>query len=129
MLSTHDTMATLAVKDLQTARGFYEGTLGLSPKSENEEGIVYGTGSGAFFVYRSQFAGTNKATAMTFQVGADDFDGEISALRDKGISFQTFDAPGIEWNDGVATMNEGPELRSVWFEDPDGNILNVETGM
>ena len=129
MLGDHDTMPTLAVKDLDTARGFYEGTLGFSPKMENEEGIAYGSGGGMFFVYRSQFAGTNKATAMSIQVPGDAFDGEVAALRDKGITFSTFDAPGLEWADGVASMGDDGQYKSAWFSDPDGNILNVETGM
>ena len=129
MLGDHDSMTTLAVKDLDTARGFYEGTLGFSPKMENEEGIVYAAGRGAFFVYRSTFAGTNQATAMSFQVAGDAFDAEVAALRDKGITFSTFDAPGITWSDGVATMGDDGAYRSAWFNDPDGNILNVETGL
>jgi hypothetical protein len=77
-------------------------------------------------VYRSAYAGTNKATAASFQVPADAFDAEVASLRDKGVSFQTFELEGITWDDGVATM---AGARSVWFEDPDGNILNVETGL
>lgn len=130
MLGDHHAMPTLAVKDLETAREYYEGTLGFSPKMENEEGIVYGAGSGTFFVYRSSFAGTNQATAMSIQVPGDAFDAEVAALREKGITFSTFDAPGLEWDDGVATMSgEGGPYKSAWFTDPDGNILNVETGM
>ena len=58
----------LAVKDLQVARDFYEGVLGLSPRGDAPEGVLYGAGSGAFLVYPSSFAGTNRATAMSFQV-------------------------------------------------------------
>jgi hypothetical protein len=54
------------------------------------------------------------------------FDDEVRALRDKGISFITFDVEGIAWDDGVASMGE--TMRSVWFADPDGNILNVSAG-
>ena len=129
MLGDHPAMTTLAVRDLDTARRFYEGTLGFSPKTENDEGIVYGAGGGMFFVYRSGAAGTNKATAMSFQVPGDAFDTEVAALREKGITFSTFDAPGLTWTDGVATMGDDGRLRSAWFEDPDGNVLNVETGM
>ena len=78
-----------------------------------------------FLVYPSAYAGTNKATAMSFQVPADKFDDEVAALRERDITFQTFDAEGITWDDGVASA--GDVFRSVWFEDPDGNILNVET--
>ena len=129
MLADHSPVTALAVSDLERARAFYEGTLGFSPQQENEEGVIYGSGSGRFFVYRSSFAGTNKATAMSFQVPGDAFDAEISQLRDQGVRFQTFDAPGLEWTDGVATAGDGGEYKSAWFEDPDGNILNVEAGM
>ena len=30
----------------------------------------------------------------------------------------------MEWQDGVATAGS---MRAVWFADPDGNILNLET--
>ena len=125
MLGDHDTIPTLAVKDLQVARDFYEGTLGFAPRDDGSEGVLYSAGSGAFLVYPSSFAGTNRATAMSFQVSGTAFDAEVTALRDAGVGFQTFDAPGIEWEDGVATF--GGDMRGVWFEDPDGNILNVET--
>lgn len=127
MLGDHDTIATLAVKDLQAARDFYEGVLGLAPRGDAPEGVLYAAGSSAFLVYPSSFAGTNRATAMSFQVAASAFDAEVAALRDKGVAFQTFEAPGITWDDGVASF--GGQFRGVWFEDPDGNILNVETGV
>jgi catechol 2,3-dioxygenase-like lactoylglutathione lyase family enzyme len=126
MLGDHEPIATLAVKDLDKAREFYEGVLGLAPRREVAEGVLYAAGSGAFLVYPSSFAGTNQATAMSFQVPADQFDAEAAALREKGIVFQTFEAEGLAWVDGVASYGE---FRSAWFADPDGNILNVETGV
>ncbi len=124
MLSSYPAVPTLAVSDLARAREFYEGVLGLSPTSELPEGMMYGVASGAVFVYRSGYAGTNKATAVSFQVPDAAFDEELSALRSKGVTFQTFEAEGITWDGDVANM-EG--ARSVWFADPDGNILNLET--
>ena len=124
MISDLEPLATLPVKDMGPARQFYEGVLGLSSKMEGPDGsVVYGAGSGAVMVYPSTFAGKNKATAVSFQVPMDGFDAEVSALRGKGVSFQTFDAEGLTWDDGVASF--GDDYRSVWFEDPDGNILNV----
>ena len=81
MLGDHDTIATIAVKDLQVARDFYEGVLGFAPRGDSPEGVLYGAGSGAFLVYPSSFAGTNRATAMSFQVPGDRFDAEVAALR------------------------------------------------
>lgn len=128
MLGDHTPIPTLGVKDLARAREFYEGTLGFSPESDMDEGVTYRSGSGRFFVYISAFAGTNKATAMTFEMPAEDFDAEVAALRKADVSFQTFEAEGMEWDDGVASMRDG-SMRTVWFEDPDGNILNIGTGL
>jgi catechol 2,3-dioxygenase-like lactoylglutathione lyase family enzyme len=125
MLGDHNPIPTLAVKDVQTARDFYEGVLGLAPVGEPPEGVVYRAGTGMFLVYPSAYAGTNKATAMSFQVPTDRFDDEVAALREKDVTFQTFEAEGLTWDDGIASM--GDVFRSVWFADPDGNILNVET--
>lgn len=124
MLSGYVATPTLAVKDLQRARDFYEGVLGLSSPGDVPDGIRYSTGSGSILVYPSAYAGTNKATAVGFQVPERDFDSVISALRDKGVVFQTFEMDGITWNDGVASFEFG---RAAWFEDPDGNIIAIDS--
>ncbi len=124
MLSDYPPVAAIAVADLARARTFYEGTLGFTPDEDVPDGVLYASGGGSFLVYPSAYAGTNKATAMSFAVPGDAFDREVAALRDAGIEFQTFELEGMEWVDGVATA--GP-MRAVWFADPDGNILNLET--
>jgi catechol 2,3-dioxygenase-like lactoylglutathione lyase family enzyme len=126
MLSQITPVPTLAAADLSRARRFYEDTLGLTPQSEAMGGVFYSCGDGRIFVYESAYAGTNKATAVSFEVSMADFDGEVQALRAAGLRFMTFDLDGIAWDDGVASM--GDRMRSVWFADPDGNILNVSAG-
>jgi catechol 2,3-dioxygenase-like lactoylglutathione lyase family enzyme len=128
MLNGLDPVPTLAVTDLSAARAWYEGTLGWEadplPEGPDEMGVLYKVGNGRVMVYPSEFAGTNKATAVSFEVPADDFDGVIAELRAAGITFDTFEMPGGEWQDGVLA---GYGMRSVWFHDPDGNIINVAT--
>ena len=76
MLGKQDAIATVAVKNLAAAKKFYEGTLGLKPiDAEGDEVVVYESGSSRLNVYRSQYAGTNKATAVTWAV--DDVEGEV----------------------------------------------------
>ena len=41
------------------------------------------------------------------------------------MTFQTFEAEGLTWDDGVASF--GDQYRAVWFADPDGNILNIDS--
>jgi catechol 2,3-dioxygenase-like lactoylglutathione lyase family enzyme len=126
MLSQNTPVATLATADMPRARRFYEDTLGLTPGREETDGVFYDCGAGAIFVYRSAFAGTNKATAVTFGVPPETFDAEIEQLRGKGVTFMTFDLEGVAWKDGIASIGES--LRAAWFADPDGNIINVSTG-
>ena len=117
--------ATLATADMAKARAFYEEMLGLTVQNDSPFGVTYVSGDGRLFLYESAFAGTNKATAVGFEASVESFDDEIEALRQKGITFITFDMEGMEWDNGVAIS--GP-VKSVWFSDPDGNILNVSTG-
>ena len=125
MLSNTEAIATVAVKNLKEAAAFYENILGLKPKSrEGDEVISYGTGSTVLNVYRSQFAGTNKATAVTWVVG-DRVDAIVDTLRSKGVAFEHYDLPGLK-REGDIHVGEG--MRVAWFKDPDGNILNLVSG-
>ena len=122
MLADSNATANLAVKDLARARAFYEGTLGLKQTSEIAgELIVYKSGDTAINVYRSQFAGTNKATAMSWAVG-DEIETIVKALKSKGVAFEHYDMPGLSL-EGDIHVDQGVKL--AWFKDPDGNILNL----
>jgi len=127
MLSQHTPVATLPTRDLAKARAFYEDRLGFTPERESVAGVSYKSGDAMVFVYQSEYAGTNKATAVSFDVPLPAFDDEVQALREKGVSFMTFEAEGLEWNEGVASMM-GEDMKSVWFTDPDGNVINVSAG-
>ncbi len=123
MLSQYTPAATLPTADMSKARNFYEGTLGLTALRDETGGVLFACGDAGLFVYESQYAGTNKATAASFEVPISLFQGEVDALRAQGIEFVTFDAPDLDWDNGVASM--GSSMRAVWFSDPDGNIINV----
>jgi len=122
MLSDREAIATVAVKNLETAKKFYEGTLGLTKVMENEEVLAFKTGASKLFVYRSQHAGTNKATAVTFLV--DEVDDLVRTLKSRGVTFEHYDLPKMTRQGDVHVA--GP-MRSAWFKDPDGNIFSVVT--
>jgi len=126
MLSSYTPVATLPSSDLSKARTFYHDTLGLTVDRDVMGAVTYTCGGGHLFVYESAYAGTNKATSVTFDIPVAEFDTEVDGLRAKGIEFLTFDMDGVEWNEGVASMGE--EIKAVWFTDPDGNILNLSAG-
>ncbi|MER8971175.1 MULTISPECIES: VOC family protein [unclassified Mesorhizobium] len=122
MLANSNATANLAVKDLAKARAFYEGVLGLKEvHNEGGELIVYKSGDTSINVYRSNFAGTNKATAVTWTVG-DELGKIVEALKSKGVTFEHYDMPGLTLEGDV---HVGQGMKVAWFKDPDGNILNL----
>ena len=124
MLSNRDAVANLAVKNVQAARKFYVGTLGLKQvDAEGSELIVFESGNTKLNVYESKEAGTNKATAVTWAV--DDVESEVNALKAKGVKFEHYDLPGLKRQGDV---HIGGDMKVAWFKDPDGNILNIVSG-
>ena len=125
MLGRKNVIATVAVRDLAVAEQFYGGKLGLRRvKAEGEEAAEYEAGSSRLLVYRSQYAGTNRATAITWMVGAD-LDEIVRALKAKGLSFEHYDMPGAMVEGDVYVFGE---LRNAWLEDPDGNVISLVNG-
>lgn len=122
MLGTRPAVTNLAVKDVAAARRFYESTLGLRQLDrEGDDVVVYASGETRIFVYRSDFAGTNKATALTWEVPGQ-LDTVVKRLRERGVRFEHYDMPGLTREGDI---HVGAGMRVAWFKDPDGNILNL----
>lgn len=125
MLGNKDATANLAVRDIETARKFYENTLGLTKVgAEGAELIVFKSGSTTINVYRSEYAGTNKATAVTWNVGSD-IQRVVQELKSKGVTFEHYDMPGMTHEGDIHVAGK---MKVAWFKDPDGNILNLASG-
>jgi len=122
MLGDKDVIATVAVADLGVARRFYEGVLGLKVvHAEGEEALTMQSGKSSLMVYRSRYAGTNKATALNFRVG--DAIGQIvSALQKEGVVFERYDLPDARHDGPLHLIGS---MKVAWFKDPDGNIISV----
>jgi predicted enzyme related to lactoylglutathione lyase len=121
MLGDTNAVANLAVKNLETAKKFYEETVGLKQiDNEGDEVIVFKSGNSSINVYRSQYAGTNKATAVTWAL--DDVEGAVRLLKAKGVKFEHYDMPGMSRQGDVHISGD---MKVAWFKDPDGNILNI----
>ena len=119
MLATKDATATVAVKDIDNARKFYGGTLGLPPIEVPEEEVAaYQAGGTRLLVSRSEFAGTNRATSVTWNVGGE-VDTIVQDLRGKGVRFERYDVPEVVHEGDVHVMGD---MRAAWFKDPEGNI-------
>ena len=123
MLQQSTVEANIPAADLDRARRFYSEKLGLTPVATyGEAALRYRTDGGAFNVYQTQYAGQAGHTIAQWHVA--DLDAEVRALREKGVVFEVYDMPGVEWHDDIATM---PGMgRSAWFKDSEGNILCLD---
>jgi catechol 2,3-dioxygenase-like lactoylglutathione lyase family enzyme len=125
MLADKDVAANIAVRNLRSARDFYEGVLGLPVAgTQGEHLVAYRSGHSMIFVYESQYAGTNKATAVSWSVGGE-IESIVGALKAKGVRFEHYDMPGMTRQGDV---HVAADMKAAWFKDPDGNILSVVTG-
>ncbi len=125
MLGGKEAMATVAVRDLQAAKKFYEGTLGLrQTDAQEQEAVTYQVGAAKLLVYRSQFAGSNKATAVTRLLGRE-VEKVATGLRSKGVTFEHYQLPGLTLKGDI---HEGQGMQAAWFKDPDGNIHALVSG-
>jgi predicted enzyme related to lactoylglutathione lyase len=126
MLDRGTVTANIPAADLGRARGFYADKLGLVP-SQEIEGIMmlYRTAGGsAFSVYQTEYAGQAGHTIAQWHV--DDVDATVRELRDKGITFEHYDMPGVDWDGDVASL--GDMGKAAWFKDSENNTLCIDDG-
>lgn len=125
-LSEYKVAAAVAVSDMDRARAFYEGKLGLSPATDHEpdDNRAYRCGEGTVIhVYLSpDHAGGSSATVAGWYV--DDIERVVEELTSRGVSFEHYDeGPIVTDDEGIATFEGG--ARVAYFRDPDGNTLSV----
>lgn len=126
MLKDRNSSAIVAVRDLALARVFYEDTLGLTLEDGSVDGgvLTFRTGETSLGVYTSDYAGTNKANAVTWAMKGDIVQ-VVQDLKSKGVSFEHYPDLGTLNGD----IHEAGGMKMVWFKDPDGNILHLVEGM
>jgi len=124
MLNAGKVEANIPAGDIERARAFYADKLGLTPIGEPVPGYLrYETAGGtAFNVYQTEYAGTAGHTIA--QIHVDDVEKEVGDLEAKGVDFEVYDMPGVEWRGSVAVM---PQMgKAAWFKDSEGNILCID---
>jgi catechol 2,3-dioxygenase-like lactoylglutathione lyase family enzyme len=113
-------MAVLPASDLERARRFWSDVFGLTPVRTDEGGDFYVVAGVPLLVYETQFAGTAQNTS--FGLFTDDLDRDMAALREKGVTFNEYDLPGLKTENGVVDMDGE---RGAWFNDSEGNIISI----
>ena len=123
-LSEYEVAAGVAVSDMDRAREFYEGKLGLLVGIDSGDNVQYRCGEGSVMhVYlSSEHAGKSTATLASWSV--DDVEGVVDQLASKGVTFERYDEGTIITDEkGIATFEGGAKV--AYFRDPDGNTLSI----
>ena len=109
----------IAVRDLQAARKFYGGTLGLRTSEEYGLMWLHLAGERETLVYEQPNATPASFTILNFEV--DDIDRAVEGLASQGVRFERYD--DMDQDDKGVFRAEGPYV--AWFKDPSGNVLSV----
>jgi catechol 2,3-dioxygenase-like lactoylglutathione lyase family enzyme len=127
-LARSHAIAKLPAQDLERARAFYRDQLGLEPVEEREGGLRYCCAAGEFHVFLSSGRASGASTQLGFEV--EDIDATVAELRERGVIFERFDAPGFKMIDGIVDVgnnypSKGTGERGAWFRDSEGNLLGL----
>jgi predicted enzyme related to lactoylglutathione lyase len=120
MFENTEAFSGFAVDDIDRAREFYEGTLGVRVTAE-EMGILtlHLAGGRDTIVYPKPDHEPATYTILNFVV--EDIDAAVDALTDKGVEMLRYD--GFDQDEKGVARGNGPDI--AWFTDPAGNILSV----
>jgi catechol 2,3-dioxygenase-like lactoylglutathione lyase family enzyme len=119
MLADTKAYSGLAVDDMDKAREFYAGTLGLRTSEEHGLMWLHLAGGRDTLVYPQPDVTPASYTILNFEV--DDIDEAVDGLVARGVQFGRYD--NVEQDDRGVFRQEGPYI--AWFKDPAGNVLSV----
>jgi catechol 2,3-dioxygenase-like lactoylglutathione lyase family enzyme len=119
MLADTKAYSGFAVDDMDKAREFYAGTLGLRTSEEHGLMWLHLAGGRDTLVYPQPDATPASYTILNFEV--DDIDDAVDGLVARGVQFERYDQ--VEQDDRGIAREEGPSI--AWFKDPAGNVLSV----
>jgi catechol 2,3-dioxygenase-like lactoylglutathione lyase family enzyme len=123
MLATSKAFSGFAVDDMDRAREFYAGTLGLRTSEENGLLTLHLGGDRPTLIYPKPDHRPANYTILNFPV--EDIDSVVGDLAARGVEFERYDGFGQD-EKGIArgrAAGRGPDI--AWFTDPAGNILSV----
>jgi predicted enzyme related to lactoylglutathione lyase len=121
MLANATVTTMLPVVDMDRARAFYEGCLGLAPSGFKPDGkFIYQVGGSTLALFPKPEGTKAEHTAISFKVP--DIAASICELKAKGVGFEDYDFPGFKTVNHVCVL--GAE-KAAWFKDTEGNYLCI----
>ena len=109
-----------SVDDIQRAREFYGGTLGLDVSEEHGLLTLHLAGGANVLVYPKDNHEPPSFTILNFPVS--DIEAAVDELKRAGVRFESYEGE-LETDEKGIFRGGGPLI--AWFRDPAGNILSV----
>ena len=122
MLKHSKAFGGFSVNDIQKAKSFYSGVLGLEV-TDNPMGLIelHIEGGNNIMVYPKPDHTPATFTILNFPVK--NIEKTVDELIQKGITFEQYEGQIKTDEKGICRNPEGPSI--AWFKDPAGNILSV----
>jgi len=120
MLESCDLVAFVGAADLDRARAFYEGVLGLPVTERTDFACVFDSGGTMLRVTAVPAVAQPGYTVLGWRVP--DITAVVRELTGRGVTVLRFDGMAQD-EDGIWTTPGGD--RVAWFADPDGNTLSL----
>jgi catechol 2,3-dioxygenase-like lactoylglutathione lyase family enzyme len=121
MLATSKAFSGFSVNELQKAKDFYGGTLGLKVSESNGLLHLHLSSGSEVLVYPKPNHTPATFTILNFPV--DSVDQAVDELTKRGVRFEKYDQPDLKTDAKGVHRGRGPAI--AWFKDPAGNILSV----
>ena len=123
MLTDSPAFSGFSVNDLETARRFYEETLGLRTSDAGMDGLMQLHLGGDTNVLVYAKADHTPATYTVLNFPVEDVPGTVAELRERGVPFERYEGTDVQTDDDYVFRGGGPLI--AWFTDPGGNILSI----
>jgi catechol 2,3-dioxygenase-like lactoylglutathione lyase family enzyme len=123
MIGAKMVVATLPVTDLEKAKAFYGGILGLTFLWENPVSARFRCGDVSELSIFKRPPTATEHTLAHFEVT--DIEAVVSHLETDGVTFIDYVEGPLMTTGHIAQL--GP-ARAAWFHDPDGNTLGLRQG-
>jgi catechol 2,3-dioxygenase-like lactoylglutathione lyase family enzyme len=109
-------------RDKDRSATFLTDMLGLPASKPFGPFLVADTANGVSLAFLEKDDGQVASQHYAFLIGEDDFDGVFGRIRERGLEYW---ADPFQKRPGEINHNDGG--RGVYFEDPDGHLLEVIT--
>ena len=116
-----DAYGKLPAQNVERARAFYAGKLGLTPYREHANHLYYKVRGTTFIIFPSAGAPSGTHDQLGFIVN--DVESTAARLRSKGVTFEEYPAPpGATMKNRI--MDRG-SMKAAWFKDTEGNLISI----